>query len=108
MIFSGIFKPSCPEKSIVCFLAPWKNSHGLRTLKTKLLGHYVIKNYDKKNIFDRGKAPLFEGTNFFDIALKARPWEIVESLSLGYPTVSNSYPQIGKMTVYPLIPTGYQ
>ena len=72
MIFSGIFQPSSPEKSIGCFFAAWKNSHGLRTLKTKLLGHYVIKNYDK-NIFDRGKPPLFEGTKNFALALMTDP-----------------------------------
>ena len=39
----------------------------------------------QKYVFIRGKPPLFEGSNIFDIALKARPWEIGESLSLGYP-----------------------
>ena len=34
-IFSGIFKLSCPEKSIGCFLATWKNSHGFSTLEIK-------------------------------------------------------------------------
>ena len=32
----------------------------------------------------------------------ARPWEIFESLSLGYPSVGNSYPKSGKTTVPPL------
>ena len=30
----------------------------------------------------------------------ARPLEIFESLSLGYPSVGNSYPKIGKTTVF--------
>ena len=42
-----------------------------------------------------GKPPLYEGTKTFDIALKAGPWEIVESLYLGYPRNGNSYPRNG-------------
>ena len=38
-----------------------------------------------KIVLARGKPPLFEGTKIFGLALKARPWEIVESLYLGYP-----------------------
>ena len=48
----------------------------------------------------KGKPTLYEGTNIFDVALKARPWKIVESLYLGYPRNGNSYPPNGKTTVY--------
>ena len=40
------------------------------------------------------------GNKIFGLALKARPWEIVESLYLGYPRNGNSYPRNGKTTVF--------